>query len=52
MEEQKAELDTVVNNNSNIKSAMLAKLLSVDVFTEKAEKTAQVYVIEDMQKME
>ena len=52
VEEQKAELDTVVNNNSNIKSAMLAKLLSVDVFTEKAEKTAQVYVIEDIQKME
>ena len=33
IDRKKAELDTVVNKNRNIKSAMLAKLLSVDVFT-------------------
>ena len=52
LEQQKTELDIIVDNNENIKSAMLTKQISLDVFTEEAEKTAQVYVIQDPQNME
>lgn len=51
VEQQKNELDKIVEGNDKIESAMLAKLISVDVSTEEAEKTAQVYVIEDIQNM-
>lgn len=51
-EVQQAELDEMVSENQKIESGMLAQLLSVDAFTDAAEKTAQIYVIEDTQKMQ
>ncbi len=50
-EVQKEQLNTIVNGNPYIENAMLARQISLDVSTDKAEKTAFFFIPEDNQAM-
>lgn len=52
LEEQKAQMEQLVAGNSEIKSAMLVRQVSLEMYTEQANKTAYLYVPEDSKLME
>lgn len=52
VKQQKKQLDFIVEDNENIKSALLTKNISLDISKEKKEKTAQIYVIDDLENIE
>lgn len=51
IEEQKAQMEQIVNGSSDIQSAMLVRQVSLEMYTEQANKTAYLYVPEDSQAM-
>lgn len=52
LEEKKAQMDQILNGSSELESGMLARQVSLAVFTDKAEKTAYLYIPEDIRMME
>ena len=52
LQQQKEQLDAIVEENDNIQSVLLTKNISLDVSKEKTEKTAQIFVIENLENID